>query len=62
MALAKAAVLGAKAVGRIAGEVSVPAVRNRRVQAIAGAFLVVPGPRLGEAAEAIARAIHPDAF
>ena len=41
---------------------SVPAVRNRRVQAIAGAFLVVPGPRLGEAAEAIARAIHPDAF
>jgi iron complex transport system substrate-binding protein len=41
---------------------SVPAVRNRRVQAIAGAFLVVPGPRLGEAAETIARAIHPDAF
>jgi len=41
---------------------SVPAVRNGRVQAIAGAFLVVPGPRLGQAAEAIAQAIHPDAF
>jgi iron complex transport system substrate-binding protein len=41
---------------------SVPAVRNGRIQAIAGSHLVVPGPRLGEAAEAIARAIHPDAF
>ena len=41
---------------------SVPAVRNGRVHALAGAYLVVPGPRLGEAAEAIARAIHPDAF
>ena len=41
---------------------SVPAVRNGRVHALAGAYLVVPGPRLGEAAEAIARAIHPAAF
>ena len=41
---------------------SVPAVRSGRVYAVAGAYLVVPGPRLGEAAEAMARAIHPGAF
>jgi iron complex transport system substrate-binding protein len=41
---------------------SVPAVRNRRVHRMTGAFLVVPGPRLGMAAEAFARALHPDAF
>ncbi len=41
---------------------SVPAVRSGRIHALAGAYLVVAGPRLGEAAEAIARAIHPGAF
>lgn len=41
---------------------SVPAVRNGRVHALAGTYLVVPGPRLGEAAEAIAKAVHPGAF
>jgi iron complex transport system substrate-binding protein len=41
---------------------SVPAVRNRRVHRLTGAYLVVPGPRLGIAAEAFARALHPDAF
>ena len=41
---------------------SVPAVRNGRVHTLAGAHLVTAGPRLGEAAEAIARVIHPDAF
>lgn len=41
---------------------SIPAVRNRRVHRMTGAYLVVPGPRLGMAAEAFARALHPDAF
>lgn len=41
---------------------SVPAVRNRRVNRMTGAYLVVPGPRLGMAVEAFARAIHPDVF
>jgi iron complex transport system substrate-binding protein len=41
---------------------SVPAVRNHRVHRLTGAYLVVPGPRLGMAVEAFARALHPDAF
>jgi iron complex transport system substrate-binding protein len=41
---------------------SVPAVKNRRVHRLTGAYLVVPGPRLGMAAEAFARALHPDSF
>jgi iron complex transport system substrate-binding protein len=41
---------------------SVPAVRTHRVHALAGAHFVVPGPRLGEAAEALARVLHPSAF
>jgi iron complex transport system substrate-binding protein len=41
---------------------SIPAVRNRRIHILTGEYLVVPGPRIGAAAEAIARAIHPDAF
>ena len=41
---------------------SVPAVRDGRIHVVSGGYLVVPGPRVGEAAEAIARAIHPDAF
>ncbi len=41
---------------------SIPAVRNRRVHFLNADSLVVPGPRLGLATEAFARAIHPDAF
>lgn len=41
---------------------SVPAVRMHRVHVLTGAPFVVPGPRLGEAAEAFARLLHPEAF
>ena len=41
---------------------SVPAVKNGRVQILTGEYLVVPGPRVVEATEAIARALHPEAF
>jgi iron complex transport system substrate-binding protein len=38
---------------------SLPAVRNRRVHFLIGDYLVVPGPRLAQATEAFAAAIHP---
>lgn len=41
---------------------SIPAVRNRRIHVLTGAHVVIAGPRLGDAAEAIARAVHPGAF
>ena len=41
---------------------SVPAVRNQRVHVLKGQYLVVPGPRLGQAAETLARTLHPEAF
>jgi iron complex transport system substrate-binding protein len=41
---------------------SVPAVRNGRIHLLYGGYLVTPGPRLVRAAEAFARALHPDAF
>jgi iron complex transport system substrate-binding protein len=41
---------------------SVPAVRNNRIEILYGDHLVVPGPRVGRAAEEIARALHPAAF
>ncbi|MDP6580107.1 MAG: helical backbone metal receptor [Vicinamibacterales bacterium] len=41
---------------------SVPAVRNRRVRLLLGNQFVQPGPRLGDATAAIARALHPEAF
>jgi iron complex transport system substrate-binding protein len=41
---------------------SVPAVRNRRVHLLTGDYLVVPGPRLAMATEALARTLHPEAF
>jgi iron complex transport system substrate-binding protein len=41
---------------------SVPAVKKGRVQILTGEYLVVPGPRVAEATEAIARALHPEAF
>jgi iron complex transport system substrate-binding protein len=37
---------------------SLPAVRNQRVHILTGDYLVVPGPRLAQATEAFARAIH----
>jgi iron complex transport system substrate-binding protein len=41
---------------------SLPAVRNGRVHFLSGQYLVVPGPRLAQGAEALARALHPEAF
>jgi iron complex transport system substrate-binding protein len=41
---------------------SVPAVRRQRVYFLRGDHLVVPGPRMAQATEAFARALHPDAF
>ena len=41
---------------------SIPAVRGGRVHFLEGSYLVVPGPRMGMAAEALARALHPAAF
>jgi iron complex transport system substrate-binding protein len=37
---------------------SIPAVRNKRVHLLTGDYLVVPGPRLAQATEAFAAAIH----
>ena len=42
--------------------VSVPAVSDNRVHPLGGAYLVTAGPRLGDAAEAIGRAVHPEAI
>jgi iron complex transport system substrate-binding protein len=41
---------------------SVPAVRTGRVHLLAGDYLVVPGPRLASATEALGRVLHPDSF
>ncbi len=41
---------------------SIPAVRNDRIHVLHGDHLVVPGPRVALAAEALARAMHPQAF
>lgn len=41
---------------------ALPAVASGRVLTLEGSQFVVPGPRLGEAAEALARALHPEAF
>ena len=41
---------------------SIPAVRSGRIHFLDGSYLVVPGPRVGLAAEALARALHPEAF
>lgn len=43
--------------GRLA---SIPAVRNRRIRVVSGDGLVVPGPRVAAAVEALARALHPE--
>ncbi len=41
---------------------SIPAVRSARIHFLSGAQLVVPGPRVGVAAEQLARVLHPEAF
>ncbi len=41
---------------------SLPAVRNGRIHILQGKHLVVPGPRVGLAVEALAGALHPEAF
>lgn len=41
---------------------TVPAVRNGRISLLYGEPLTIPGPRIGQTAEALARAIHPGAF
>lgn len=41
---------------------AVPAVRSGRLHFLTGEHLVVPGPRLAEGAESLARALHPEAF
>jgi iron complex transport system substrate-binding protein len=39
---------------------SVPAVRTGRVHLLYGAYLLAAGPRIGRAAETLARVLHPD--
>jgi iron complex transport system substrate-binding protein len=41
---------------------TVPAIRTQRLYFMQGEHLVVPGPRVGNGTEAIARALHPDAY
>jgi iron complex transport system substrate-binding protein len=41
---------------------SIPAVREGRIYILTGQELVVPGPRIAQAAERFARVLHPDAF
>jgi iron complex transport system substrate-binding protein len=41
---------------------SIPAVRKGRIHIVTDDYLVTPGPRMAQAAEAIARIIHPEAF
>jgi iron complex transport system substrate-binding protein len=41
---------------------SIPAVRKGQVHIVTDDYLVTPGPRVAQAAEAIARIIHPEAF
>ena len=41
---------------------SIPAVRTGRIHIVIDDYLVTPGPRVAQAAETIARIIHPEAF
>lgn len=41
---------------------AVPAVKQGRIHMLVGDYLVVPGPRVAQAVEDFARAIHPEAF
>ncbi len=41
---------------------SIPAVRADRIHLLQGDHMVVPGPRVAQGTEALARALHPEAF
>jgi len=41
---------------------AVPAVKNKRVHMLHGEEFVVPGPRVADATERLARLLHPEAF
>jgi iron complex transport system substrate-binding protein len=41
---------------------ALPAVKNNRVYVLFGDEFVVPGPRIAQAAERLARTLHPDLF
>jgi iron complex transport system substrate-binding protein len=41
---------------------SLPAVRTHRIEMIVDPRIVIPGPRVAEGTELLARALHPDAF
>ena len=41
---------------------SIPAARSGRIYFLNGKYLAVPGPRVGLATEAFARALHPEAY
>ena len=41
---------------------SVPAVRDNRIVTLTGSDMVTAGPRIGQAAVRLAKALHPDAF
>jgi len=41
---------------------SIPAVRSHRILVLSGDHFVVPGPRVADAVEAMAKALHPEAF
>jgi iron complex transport system substrate-binding protein len=41
---------------------SIPAVRSARIHVLSGGQFVVPGPRVGLAAEELARVLHPEGF
>jgi iron complex transport system substrate-binding protein len=41
---------------------TVPAVRNKRVYLLQGEEFVVPGPRVGNATERLAKTLHPEVF
>src|SRR4051812_25596822 len=60
---------GASEIGSLASEMavwrtlgSVPGVRNNRIHFIVDPRTVVPGPRVAEATELLARALHPEKF
>jgi iron complex transport system substrate-binding protein len=41
---------------------AIPAVRTGRIHVVQGQYLVVPGPRLADATETLARTLHPEAY
>ncbi len=52
----------AKEVAVWGGLAAVPAVRNKRITILTDQRTVVPGPRVAEGTELIARIVHPEAF